>query len=107
MILDDKKTWLKTADVIGGEIITIRDEGEWVKNLKFTYEDGSPKNDFVIKVEIGEVEKSMRLNKMNRDTLCNAYGKDTQRWIGQSAKLTKVKAAVGGKMIDMLVLEIV
>ena len=106
MILGERKAFVKTAEVQGGEVITFRNEGEWVKNTKFTYEDGSPKNDFIILVELGGEEKSMRLSKMNRETLINAYSKDTENWIGQTARITKVKAAVGGKMMDMIVLEV-
>ena len=99
--------FLKTSEVKGGEIITFLTEGEWVKNTKFTYENGDPKNDFVIKVEILEVEKSMRLSKVNRETLKAAFGDETAEWIGKQAKITKVKAMIGGKMQDMIILETV
>lgn len=105
MILENKK-YLKTAEVFGGETITFKSEGEWVQSKKFTYEDGTPKNDFVIKVEILSVEKDMRLNKTNRDVLIAAYGKDTAKWIGQTAIINKVKAMVAGKMQDMIILEV-
>lgn len=107
MILDNKKNYVKTTDVLGGEIITFKSEGEWVESKRFTYNDGSPKKDFIIKVEINGEEKDMRLNQTNRDILINVYGKETKEWIGQTATITKVKVVVAGKMIDMIVLEIV
>jgi hypothetical protein len=105
MILESKK-WLKTADVIGGETITFKSEGEWIENKRYTYPDGAPRQDFVIKVDFNGDIKDMRLNKTNRDTLVNAYGKDTLAWIDQTARLTKVRGLVGGKMMDMVILEV-
>ncbi len=106
MILGDKRNFVKTADVRDGDIITFKSEGEWMQNRRFTYDDGTPKKDFMIKVEINGEEKDMRLSQMNRDILKNAYGNDTALWIGQTARITKVKAAVAGKMMDMIVLEV-
>lgn len=105
MILENK-TYVKTAEVASGEVVKFLNEGEWVESRKFTYEDGSPRNDFVIKVEISGIEKDMRLNKTNRDTLVKAYGKDTAEWVGKTATIQKVKASVAGKLMDMLVLEV-
>jgi hypothetical protein len=104
MLLNNNR-YLKTADVNTGDVITFKSEGEWVKNTKFTYEDGTPKTDFVIKVDFGGEERTLRLSKMNRDVLITAFGQDTVDWIEKQARISKVKAAVGGKMVDMLVLE--
>lgn len=105
MILENKK-FLKTADVMTNDEIKFLNEGEWVENKKFTYPDGSPKQDFVIKVLYGSDEKDMRLNKTNREALIKAYGKDTANWVGKTAKIVKVKAMVSGKLMDTIVLEV-
>lgn len=100
----ENTNYLKVADVQGGETITFLTEGEWVKSAKFTYDDGTPKQDFVIKIQILDVEKSMRLNKTNREILVAAYGKETSEWIGRNAKVTKEKVMIGGKKMDMIIL---
>jgi len=106
MVMLGGGNFLKTAEVKQGDMITFKDEGHWQENTKYPYPDGNPRMDFVIKVEVNGEEKSMRLNKTNRDLVMAAYGPDTAKWIGKSAKITKVKAMVAGKMHDMIVLEI-
>lgn len=96
--------YVKTADVNDGDVINFMDEGEWIKSARWTYEDGSPKMDFVIGVEIKGETKQMRLNKTNRDILTEAYGNDTVDWIGKSAKITKEKCLVAGKKMDCIIL---
>ncbi len=105
MILENK-SYLKVADVQGGEVITFLNEGEWIESNKFTYDDGTPRKDFVIKINILDLEKSMRLNKTNRDILVGAWGKETANWIGKQAKITKEKVMVAGKKMDTILLEI-
>ena len=97
--------YVKTADLQGGEFVTFKNEGTWVESTKYTYPDGNPKQDFVIKVKIGEQEKDLRLNKTNRDILIAAFGNDTSNWVGMSVKLNKVQALVAGKMLDVLIVE--
>jgi len=99
-------TYLKTADVKTGESVTFRTEGEWVENTKYTYDDGNPKNDFVIGITYKGDQKRMRLNKTNRDILIAAYGQETQGWIGKSAMIVKEKMLVAGKRMDCITLEI-
>lgn len=98
--------FLKTAEVVTGTIITFKDEGIWVESQKYKYPDGNNRVDFVIKVEIDGTEKSMRLNKTNREIVQAAYGNDTTKWIGKTAKITKEKMLVAGKKQDCILLEI-
>ena len=98
-------SYLKTADVTSGESITFRNEGEWVENTKFTWEDGTPKQDFVILVTYKGNEKKLRLNKTNREAMKTAYGDETREWIGKPAILTKEKMLVAGKRMDCITLE--
>lgn len=104
-ILENKK-FLKTSEVQSGDIIKFKDEGEWVESKKFTYPDGTPRNDFMITVEINGENRSLRLNKTNRDVLVAVFGKDTMGWVGKEVKLHKVNALVAGKMMDTLMVEI-
>ena len=98
--------YLKTAEVVNGTLITFKDEGNWVESTKYKYPDGNNRVDFVIKVEVNGEEKSMRLNKTNREIVIAAYGNDTGKWIGKTAKITKEKMLVAGKKRDCILLEI-
>lgn len=99
-------SYLKTSEVDNGDIITFKDEGTWVESTRFTYQDGNKKVDFVIKVEVKGEEKSMRLNKTNREIVIAAYGNNTSKWIGKTARITKEKVLVAGKKHDCILLEI-
>jgi len=105
MLLDDKRKFIRTADVSTGDTITIKSEGEWIENRKYTYDDGSPKIDFVIKVEYNGELRDMRLNKTNREILKENWGKETGDWMGKTAKIKKVNAMIGGEMMDVILLE--
>ena len=98
--------YLKTEDVASGDRITIKEEGSWVESTMYKYEDGNPKVDFNTKVDFKGEEKSVRINKTNRETLIAAYGNDTAGWVGRQVILTKEKVMVGGKKLDTLVYEI-
>jgi len=98
--------YLKTAEVVNGTMITFKDEGNWIESTKYKYPDGNNRVDFVIKVEVNGEEKSMRLNKTNREIVTAAYGNDTGKWIGKTAKITKEKMLVAGKKQDCILLEI-
>ena len=105
VMLNEGGKWIKTAEVNNGEMITIVDEGSWQES-KFTYDDGNPKNDFVIKVEHKNEEKNMRLNQKNRTTLTEAYGNDTSKWVGKTAEITKKTVEVAGKDMEAIRLKI-
>ena len=105
MILESGN-YLKTDDAKQGDMITFKDEGAWVENTKYTYDDGKPRQDFVITVSHGGADKKMRLNKANRDAMVATYGKDTAGWIGNSARITKDKVMVAGKRMDCIFLEV-
>jgi hypothetical protein len=106
MVVLGSGNYLKTADVATGDIITIKDEGEWIESSRWKYEDGNPKVDFVISVEIKGVVKKMRLNKTNRDILVEAYDSDTADWIGKQAVINIEKVMVGGKKMDCIILSV-
>ena len=105
VMLNQGGNYIKTADAKDGEIITFKDEGAWQES-KYTYDDGNPKNDFVIKVMYNNEEKSIRLNKKNRTTVSEAYGDDTSKWIGKTAEITKKIIEVGGVDRDCIRLKI-
>ena len=98
--------YVKTVDVNSGDIIVFKSAGDWKENTRYQYDDGNNKMDFVMKVDFNGEEKDMRINATNRKTLIAAYGDDTEAWIGKTAKITKVKCMVGGKMQDCIILEV-
>jgi hypothetical protein len=99
--------YLKVSECRTGQIIKFKDEGCWVENTKYKYPDGNPKNDFVIKIEWEETEKSMRLNKTNRDALIAVFGIDTADWVGKEAKIYVEKMLIAGERKDCILLEAV
>lgn len=104
MILNEKKTYLKSDSVKTGDQIIFRGEGEWVASKKFSYPDGTPKQQFNIEVEHNLELKTMTLNGTNRNTLINTWGKDTAGWVGKEAKIELVKSLVGGKAVNVIIL---
>jgi hypothetical protein len=98
-------SYLKTVEVKTGDSVTFRNEGEWVESTKYTYDDGSPKRDFVIKVTYKGAEKKMRLNKTSRDSMVAAYGDDTADWVGKVAMIAKELMLVAGKKQDVITLD--
>ena len=98
--------YLKSSDVSSGDTITFKDEGKWVDNTRYTYDDGNPRVDFIITVDHKGEEKSMRVNKTNRDLVISLYGNDTANWVGKSVKVTKEKMLVAGKKCDVVLFDI-
>jgi hypothetical protein len=106
VMLNSGGKWIKVAEVNNGDILTFKDEGSWQENTKYKYPDGNPKMDFVIGVDHNGEEKQMRLNGTNRNTLSAVYGKDTAKWVGKTAIVSKMTALVGGKQVEVILLEV-
>lgn len=103
-ILESKKNFLKVDEVKTGDVVKFVNEGEWIASRKFTNDDGTPKQQFVIKIECGEAERDMSLNSTNRNNLIAVYGKDTALWVGQTATIEIVKMAVSGQLRNVIIL---
>ena len=104
MKISSAKNWLKSEDVKQGDIITFLSEGEWVASAKYTYADGTPRKDFLLKVKHGEVDKDMRLNATNKKILIKAFGDETKEWIGKTAKLAIADIMVSGKLMKTIII---
>ena len=105
-ILGGGGNFIKSSEVVTGDIITFKDSGDWVESTRFKYDDGNPKVDFNIGVEYKGEKKQMRLNKTNREICIAAYGNDTTKWIGKTATMQKERCLVGGKKYDCIELKI-
>lgn len=99
MILEDKKNFVKTAEVKTGDVVKFLDEGNWVESKTFKKPDGTFVSQFQIKVMICELEKTLSLNGMSREAMKKAYGKDTANWIGKEAVINKFPTPQGKEMI--------
>ena len=75
----------KTADK--GETIEFKDAGKIVESDRYTYEDGSPKKDYVFEVYYKKEIKLLRVNKASRTAMIEAFGDETNDWIGKKAKI--------------------
>lgn len=105
VMLREKKNYYKAEIAKTGDIVTFTDPGEWVESAKFTNQDGTPRNDFIIKVLVNDAEEySMRLNSTNRNFLITEFGRDTEKWVNRQATVEKMKINVGGKIMDSIML---
>jgi len=104
MILEGKRNFLKADEVANGDRLEILSEGEWVESKKWTYPDGTPKQQFIIKVGMDGVERDFTLNATNRQNLIRTWGKDTKNWIGKFATVEIVKMSVSGQLKNVIIL---
>jgi hypothetical protein len=51
-------------------------------------------------VRFEEIEQAMVLNRINGETLCEAYGDDTDNWEGRKVVLFPSKTEYAGKRVD-------
>lgn len=104
MKLTTAKNYLKTENIKQGDIITLLDEGQFVASAKYTYENGEPRKDFLLKVKHNDSEADMRLNATNKKVLVKAFGDETKEWVGKTIRLTTADIMVSGKMMKTIVM---
>lgn len=104
MKLTQTKNWLKSEDVKQGDLITFIDGGAYVPSAKYTYEDGTPRKDFLIKVTHNNIEKDFRINATNKKLLIKAFGDETNEWAGKTAKLATADIMVSGKLMKTIMI---
>jgi hypothetical protein len=99
MVILGGGNFLKADAVKDGDKVKFVDEGAWVENTQYTYDDGKPKQDFLIGVSLNDEAGSytFRLNKKNRDALSKAWGSDTAKWIGNACPVVVKDIEVAGK----------
>jgi len=95
MILGGK--FLKVADCKTGDKIKILDEGVWEESRSFKNDDGTPKHQCQFQIEHAGEEKTITLNKTNREALIAVWGRDTAKWIGKEAEITLKEVEVAGE----------
>ena len=101
MVKINTSEFLKASDLTGETLIQFVDEGKYVDS-RFEDEAGNKKQNFNITVAIGEDEKTWTMNKTSQRAIADAYGSDTEKWVGRHAKLNVVKMLVGKEMKDVV-----
>lgn len=105
MKLAQKRTWLKSENVKSGDTIIILNEGEIVNNPKFTYNDGTPKKDFILKVTHNGLEADFTINAGNKKILIAAFGDETKDWISKTCKIDIANVMIGGVLKKSIIVQ--
>ena len=92
--------YLKPSEAKRGSIIEVLNEGEIEVSDKYTYEDGSPKKSIVFEIKYENETKKMRMNKSSKVAMVEAFGDESQDWIGKKARIIVMPTRNGdNKMI--------
>ena len=105
MKLQAKRNWLKSENVKNGDTLTFTNEGEIVTSPKYTYPDGTPKKDLVIKATHNGAEVDFTINATNKKTLISSFGDDTALWNGKSVKIAIANVMIGGATKKSIIVE--
>ena len=103
MKIQSSGMYLKADQVKKGDIIKILDEGTIETSTKFTYDDGTPKKEFVFTVEHKGQKVKMRMNKASRVAITSGFGDETKNWVGREASCYIMPTPSGDK--KMIILE--
>lgn len=104
MKVSTSRNYLKTENIKQGDVITILNEGEIVSSSRYTYDNGEPKKDFLIKVKHNGNDVDMRINATNKKVLIGAFGDETASWVNKQVKLDTVNVMVSGKMMKTIIM---
>lgn len=89
--------WAKIGDhVLNGDVITFLDAGQMDESGKF-----GPKPVFKVQLPRDVEPKNLSLNQSSMNNLIEAYGEDTEAWVGKRAKAYVVKQMVSNKMSNV------
>lgn len=85
-------------DVRGGDILTLADAGTKKASTTFANPDGSPKVAYEFRVILPDgKEKIATLNKTSLRNLANAWGTETNYWVGKHAIVQSMLTPQGKK----------
>ena len=89
--------WAKPKeDINEGDLVKILDEG---KGITGDYGDRN-----VFKIETKNGEKLQSFNQTTMNYIIDAFGDETEKWIGKEVKVWIVKSNVGGKIRNVIYL---
>lgn len=86
----------KGVDIMNGDVVRILNSGTVVTG------DYGDRSVFQIRTKNGE--KNQTFNQTSMNACIDAFGDETENWVGKDAKVTIVKQNVSGKFIDVVYL---
>ena len=86
----------KKADIKNGDIVTILNGG--------VEHEGQYGVQFGLLINTKNGERVLDLNQTTKNNLIDAFGDETESWIGKEVKVWVIRAMVGGKMCDIVYL---
>ena len=86
----------KGEDILDGDELTIKNAGETV--------EGKFGEQLVFKVETRNGERNLNLNQKSQNNLIDAYGDDTDNWVGKKVIAHMIKTMVQGKLTNVVYL---
>ena len=97
-----------------GDVLIFKNAGEY-RDSKFMNPDkkmdgsphplaGKPKRDLVFEVSVNGEDMIFTCNNTNQAILKDAYGNNTDNWVGKKCGITIVKVNVGGSLKDSVML---
>jgi len=94
--------FLKAEDCKGGEIVEFLDGGNMEEIVT---PEGKTKSVLNFQVKINGNEKTFTPNRGNGNSFVEAWGEDSEGWIGKKFKITLTKVMVFGKKKDSIIAE--
>lgn len=92
-----KGGWLKVKeDFDDGDTLTIKDEGQEV--------EGTFGLQTVFAVASANKEGNLALNQTSQNNLVDAFGEDTEKWVGKRVKVFVIKQRVGDGLKNVVYL---
>lgn len=83
----------KGVDISAGDIVTIKNEGEWIS--------GQFGDQFVVRVETKNGEKNVNFNQTTINILHDEFGDDTKLWVGKNVVVRVKKDTVANRKVDI------
>ena len=94
--------FLKAKDCKGGEICEILADAE-MSEIKS--KEGKVKIVMNIPIKFHDKDKLFTPNQMNGNILVEAFGEETNKWVGRKFKIKLVETIVFGELTDSIVVE--
>lgn len=85
---------IKGDDIKDGDVVKLADAGQII--------EGDYGGRHVFKIQTRNGEKIISLNQKSLNNLVDAFGEETNLWVGKSVKLWIIKAMVTGKLRDIV-----
>lgn len=98
MVKISQANFLTAKTVKTGDILTVKDEGQWEAS-KFLKDDGSPSQQFNMRVDYKGEEKTVKFIKASRDAFFAKFGDETKDWIGKCGQITLIPSTNGKQSI--------